>query len=222
MLQLPRIVIALGIVGAVMRIAAAEPSLQLTSDPAAAPPSQADALADVRADNFGGERTERRVYLAWSGLSLAGGAALVAVASDRRMRALGGWLVAWGVLDTAIAIPGLLNEAHLSRQIQNDRGLRGEPLAISRDRAIAHETNQSRMFSVFVGLDVASIAAGSLLWHYGRGDVVQAFGIAGVIEGVGLAAYDMNGLVLSSRRDSRLAALRIAFSPGGASVGGSF
>jgi hypothetical protein len=148
--------------------------------------------------------------------ALAGGAAAIAGRDDPYWVAAGVTTLSFGVINALLSI-GLLDlrgrrRAAVRSGLRRDGGVEERSLAEIRNLEIAAQLRSGQIFALNTGLDVVYIGGGALLFAFGRRDdpaqrALMGGGLAMVIQGAFLLAFDIVHWVASNRRAARLRTL---------------
>lgn len=186
--------------------------------PCARAQSAGEAALALRTEEARVNLVQSSVLAGWSGASMLVGAGL-ALGAPRGVagRSVGVNTVAWGAINMAIAIPGLV------AALRDRASLPAAPyataeLAMQRDAGLARNAGQGAVFALNLGLDVAYLATGSLLCVLAerlqpRVPILLGVGIAALVQGSFLFALDAAGWTLAQGRHGAWLALRVPLGP---------
>ena len=172
------------------------------------------AVAETRHANAAQNRREGRWIFGWGLASALAGGILSAALHDRReWLGFGLTTAAFGVIDAALAVP-LLDLGH-QRRHGIDEGRFGELRGAKRvlEASITQQRTSGQVFALNVGLDIAYIVAGVLMFFLGRADdpnegYLTGSGVAMISQGAFLLGFDIAGWVHTGYRAAALEALR--------------
>jgi hypothetical protein len=147
------------------------------------------------------EQTQAWTLFGWGLSNIAEGAITAGVhaqgtsVDSQRAAAFGGMTAAWGAVNLGLAIPWVLR---LPRELaQSDRWMAMTPATFAHEFERARDRAQSdaAFFALMCGIDVAYATAGTLMTVLGertdgRNAMLSGFGIAVLVQGIALLAYD--------------------------------
>jgi hypothetical protein len=164
--------------------------------PPAAPLLDAQALRDAHNARRARQQVEAMsALMVWSGGNIAVGAGGWALADDPEWRSFHQMSVAWGGINLAIAIPGLIG------------ALREDTAGLSLSTTLRRSSSLKTSFALNAGLDVGWVALGGWLAERGlrTGEPTQTgFGRSMMMQGGFLLVFDAVLLGLRGADDKRL------------------
>lgn len=125
----------------------------------------------------------------WGGLNTLAGAIGWPLSKDTQWQAFHGMNLGWGTVNLAIAIPSLV------------RNLAADPAEYTLVQTLKAEQSLQISLIVNLGLDVAYLTAGALLWErgdFGGDPLLTGFGQSLIIQGAFLLAFDIVYYVISA------------------------
>lgn len=131
----------------------------------------------------------------WGGMNVVAGAIGWPLADDEQWQSFHAMNLAWGAVNLAIAIPALV------------RNLNADPAKISLADTLSSEESLTSVLLLNVGLDVAYVTAGALLWErgdFGGDPLLTGMGQALILQGAFLMAFDIVFAVLTSDAKAHL------------------
>lgn len=174
---------------------AASPTSDVASGPVT-PAFHAQALRDGHNARRARQQGEAMsALIAWSGGNIAVGAGGWALADDPEWRAFHQMSVAWGGINLAIAIPGLIG------------ALREDTAGLSLSTTLRRSSSLKTSFALNAGLDVGWVALGGWLAERGlrTGEPMQTgFGRSMMLQGGFLLVFDAVLLGVRTADDKRL------------------
>lgn len=187
-------------------------------DPRSERPSAGESLYLARRDTLEQDAPQAWVLLGWGVANAVGGGVLGAVGVGGELgRSVALNSAAWGVINAAIAIPWVLNNAAERRAMALDRAALTEPGALRarRDARARHWHGQALSFAVNTGLDVAYVVGGLLTFYIAtqltpRSDILAGVGLAAAGQGLFLFAFDFAGWMTAVGRARRLEEVRVS------------
>lgn len=171
---------------------------------------RAERLAAERLRQRGERIDEGLALVLFGSASVLGGGMIAAIGhSDERWLWAGVGTSIWGAVNIALGIPMLDPAGRDLCDIERDRLLRGEALAIRREELARGQYGAAALFAFNLGLDVFYIAGGVLLAILGHElptpvPGLTGYGVAMAIQGLGLGIYDLAGWIRAKSRGDRL------------------
>ena len=222
--KIPRARYAAGIaallVGAVAMPASAQPTTtrRFVSAASLSAPSTNDAPTDrarlqlrrARADNLSRRKREGWWLFGWGVTSLMFGGVTAAILHDRE-----GWLgyglttAGFGAINAGLAL-GMLDLSGKRREAITAGRLREETQAdVVRQMAIDDQRGGGQVYALNLGLDVAYVTAGVLMFFLGRSmepeqRALSGAGVAMISQGAFLLGFDLAGWIHTARSVERL------------------
>lgn len=192
---------------------------QLAGAHTPSPWAQRIAAADLRRIEL--ERNQAWTLFAWGAVNVAQGAALSLGAAlapgpgGERTLGYGVMTASWGAVNVALSLPWLVRLRREHEQRARWSGLSREDLERASDEASDDASRGAAYFALNTGLDVAYIAAGSLMLYMGerpetRNEWVSGMGIAVLMQGAALLAFDAWGWAARDADRARVRAARAA------------
>jgi hypothetical protein len=177
----------------------------------------ADQVTSLRVDHLEG-REAAGVALMSGGLVsvVGGGATAIGGHSDPFWLWFGVGHAVWGSVNAVLAF-GLLDLSGTRRAaIEAERALRGDALAKAREEALRAQHAAATLYALNLGLDVAYISAGVLMFvaaelldDQSDRDALRGYSLAMTAQGGFLLAFDLIELLLSLGRADDVAVLPI-------------
>ena len=178
--------------------------------------AQADVLVDMRARQIDSERAQVIALTSVAAASLAAGTTRAIVKRDDKF-----WLgfgvitAAFGAVNMGFAVAGFVQGNNERRLNESKRSLQGDLVLQYRDELVANARSSATIYALNLGLDIAYITAGAMLWIFGQrflnNDAMHGMGIAGVIQGALLFAYDLAAWIVSDQHGTAIARLSFSF-----------
>jgi hypothetical protein len=178
--------------------------------------AQADVLVDTRTRLIESERAQVIVLASAAAVSIAAGTAIaIAKRDDKFWLNFGVITAAFGAVNMGFAVAGFVQTGNERVSIETKRTLQGDVLLKYRDELVANARSSATIYALNLGLDVAYMTAGALLWVFGqrflKNDSMHGIGIAGVIQGAMLFVYDLAAWIVSDQHGAAIARLSFAF-----------
>jgi hypothetical protein len=175
----------------------------------------AEILTLVRSEHVTEDSRQAGILLGWGiGSMLAGGYLALTAGSGNRELSVALNNVAWGAINTAIAIPWFLGTRRELAAIDRDRALSGEALLQAHREAIERSERQARTLWINAVIDVAYVGGGIFAWAMSEQNIEArdfwaGVGITAVVQGAFLFAFDLIGWRAADARTDRLRRLRL-------------
>ncbi len=172
------------------------------------------ALRRVRAANLAQHRREGWWVFGWGLASaLAGGVVAIALRDEPEWLSFGLTTAAFGAIDAGLAL-GMVDLSGAKREAI-DAGRLGDltdPEAILTE-SITAQRKAGQIFALNLGLDVAYIASGVLMFFLGRAQdpeegLLTGSGVAMISQGAFLLGFDLIAWIRTGQRAAALEALR--------------
>ena len=163
-----------------------------------------------------GERAQVIALTSVAVASIAAGTTIAIIKrNDKFWLGFGMITAAFGAVNMGFSIAGFVQNDSERRLNASKRTLEGDPLLQYRDELVANARSSATIYALNFGLDVAYIATGALLWVFGqrflKNETLHGVGIAGVIQGAMLFAYDLAAWICSEQRGTAIARLSFTF-----------
>lgn len=183
----------------------------------ASPDPVAVRLAELRED-IRDERRDAGIALVTGGLlSVVGGGLVAAIGNaDPFWLSFGVGSAGWGAINALLSLSLFDLGGGSAAQIEEDRALRGEALARTRERVIRAQHDSATLFAFNLGLDVFYVATGALLYFLAdqidgaeEQELLRGYAAAQIGQGAFLFAFDLAEWIGAASRADRLAELPI-------------
>ena len=159
---------------------------------AAAAAPDAALLGDVHAQAARTDTIGMSVLGGWAVANIAGGLAGRQLTDDPQRKAFHEGNAAWNVVNLAIAGSGLVGARKRASEQPQWPAL---PVQLA---------NQRSVLLLNLGLDVAYVSTGALLWTQQDDPTFQGYGQALVLQGAFLGAFDLSMTLINAKNAARL------------------
>jgi hypothetical protein len=178
--------------------------------------AQVAPLLDEHAAAINGNVAQVSLLTAWGAASIAAGAGIaIAKREDKKWLTFGLFTAAVGAVNVGFGVAGLIQYENERRTLAGKGALEGEAIRDYQTALIARHRNEATVYAFNFGLDVCYVTTGALLWLFGerflKNPIVHGMGMAGVIQGLALFAFDLTSWILAENRGSVVARMRLAF-----------